>query len=343
MRLRFIVFESSSMDIPMGRPYSWAPPRPVLKCLPEPGEAARGRPPGPGLGGAQLEGLHIGRATSNGDVDSDVCDPPHVGGLPAATYPAVYLGRGQNPLDTRRWRGALSNVQLYMSELPPDAVGALAVGDVSGCPAAPPPPGGARARCGVSHDTFPFARVAAPAFAKRWLVTAASFDADGLLWDVTGTVPIAAGAYFDPRQDWMDMRGGGAMALQPLPQLPATSDGVTIAAWVRWDKGSAVVVSWGGGADPVLILGITASGVAYATHSPTAASPSATLTVVSDRNLRMQSWAHLMVAWGSSAVTIYTNGRPSDTPGASPGAPPAVPRASFSVGPMQGGIADIQV
>ena len=265
------------------------------------------------------------------------------GGLPAAVYPAVYLGRGQNPLDTRRWRGALANVQLYLSELPPDAVAALTWGDASGCPAAPPPPGGAAARCAPSQDSFPRARVAAPLLAMRWLVTAASFDADGLLWDAAGTTPIAAGAFFDPRQDWLDLRGGGALALQPLPPLPVGSSGVTVAVWVRWDAGEAVVVSWGGGADPVLRVGITSGGQAYAQHSPVAATPAATLTITSTQRLARTGWAHLMVEWASAAVTIFTNGRPADTPGPSPGAPPGVPRAAFSVGPLQGALADIQL
>ena len=93
-------------------------------------------------------------------------------GLPAALYPAVYIGRGQNPTDGTRWRGALSNVQLYFTTLSADAVAGLAVGDATSCVAAPPPPNGAASTCLHSKDTFPFARVTAGVPAVRWMVHA---------------------------------------------------------------------------------------------------------------------------------------------------------------------------
>lgn len=69
------------------------------------------------------------------------------GGLPAAMYSGgVYMGRGQDPTDPTRFRGAISDLQLYFTVLGPTTVTHMAAGDDSACPGAAPPPPGSRRR-----------------------------------------------------------------------------------------------------------------------------------------------------------------------------------------------------
>ena len=265
------------------------------------------------------------------------------GGLPAAVYPTVYLGRSQNPKDLTRWRGALANVQLYFSELPALAVARLAVGDSSACPVAPPPPGGKPASRANATGNFPYARVAAPDLAARWLATPSAFDEQQLWRDVIGKVPLATSAYWDPRNDWVDLRGGGALALAPMRPLPASAQGITIAAWVRWDSGAGDIAMWGDGiSEPQVGMGVRSNGRITATHSPSAVFASVNMTVITERPLVPVSWMHVQASWSSKYVTIFLNGLPNGQ-GPSSGVPPTVARAAFRVGPLRGALGDLQL
>ena len=164
------------------------------------------------------------------------------GGIPAALYPTVYLGRGQNPAETTRWAGALSNVQLYFEELSALAVQGIFVGDSTSCAPAPPPPGSERYRV---TSAYAFPRVTAPGIAMRWLVSPDRFDDQNLWWDDTHIVPIAAGPFYDTRLSWLNLRGGSIESVTPIAPLYASAPGVTIAAWVRWDQYAGTIVEWG--------------------------------------------------------------------------------------------------
>ena len=178
------------------------------------------------VNGAGTLRMYTGGAVGGGDVRSaNIWTSSANGGLPAALYPTVYLGRSQNPAETTRWTGALSNIQLYFEELSALAVQGIFVGDSTSCSPAPPPPGSSRFNVNAASD-MPFARVTAPGIAMRWVVSPDRFDENSLWWDDLHTVPIAAGPFYDTRLSWMDMRGGSMESITPIAPLASSAPGV---------------------------------------------------------------------------------------------------------------------
>ena len=284
------------------------------------------------------------------------------GGLPATIYSGMYLGRGQNPADRVRFRGAISDFQLYFGVLSAKTVARMAIGDPSACPlAAPPPPALATRVCEQPVGPFPWVRTVCDGVAHRWVARPSAFDDTGRWYDDTQSVFFPAGSAYASTTDSVELRGGAVAAMGGTPrQITEDTAGLTLTSWVRWDginplmggSNSGGTLFWWGDSNgtvrgsiqvgflPMLSTsGRPGTPAAYAAQLSTDASPA---VVSSGRQLNGGQWTHLAVVWSAAGLAFHLDGNLVMI-GAAFGVPPVYNRPRMVLGPMVGALSDLQL
>lgn len=112
---------------------------------------------------------------------------------------------------------------------------------------------------------------------------------------------------------------------------------------MRWDTNAGTLVEWGASGEPIIAVRFYATGIVYAEYSPSAVYPTSTAIAFGTVPVVSGQWIHILVEWGSAATTIYVDGSPYGQPGPAPGPPPATSRSVLRIGPLTGGVSDLQI